>query len=356
MVRHRPGMDLSGVTRQVTLPVRPDPLGRAGPTPDQVRGNGWRRSARGFYVPAGVDGNDPDQRVVEAAAVLPEDWGGVTGWADLGWRGGRWFDGTPWGGGPVRPVVLAVGGNRAIRPQPAYGILTTEERLAPHDHELVDGLRVTTAVRSVCFEMRCARDVWDAVTFIDMACFNDLVSIDEVAEYADFLNGWTGVPQCREAIPLASENAWSPREVGMRKVWVRDGRRPPPLCNVPIFGLDGRRLGTPDLFDPELGVVGEYDGGVHFVDGRRRPRDLDREEMFRSLGLEVVHMLADDVRDPTRFERRLEAAYLRAQARPAGPRLWTLDPPPGWHDTTTVAARRALDDFWRSRLLAHRAA
>lgn len=349
-------MDLSGVTRPVVTPVRPEPTGLTGPTPEQARGARWRRTGRGWYVPADVDGTAAHQRIVEAAAVLPDDWGGVTGWAALAWMGGRWFDGTPWGGGPVRPVTLAVGGNRAIRPKPAYSIETSEERLAPHDHVVVDGVRLTTAARSVCFEMRYARNVWDAVTHLDMACFNDLVSIEEVAAYAEFLNGWTGIPQCRAAIPLASENAWSPREVGMRQVWARDGSRPPPLCNAPIFALSGRLLGTPDLVDPEAGVVGEYDGGVHFLDGRRSPRDLDREETFRSHGLELATMLADDHRDPSRFERRLEAAFERARSRPPEARRWTLEPPTGWIDTSTVAARRALGPDLRARLLRHRAA
>src|SRR5689334_14888776 len=146
-------MDLSGVTRSVAAPVRVDPEGRAGPTRGAARGAGWRFSSRGLVVPADVDGSTVDQRVTEAAAVLPADWGGITGWAALGWCGGIWFDGTPWGGGQVRPVTLAVGGNRAIRPQPSYGIVTSEERLAPTDLVTVGGVRVTSAVRSVIYEM-----------------------------------------------------------------------------------------------------------------------------------------------------------------------------------------------------------
>src|SRR3546814_5957671 len=61
------------------------------------RSPGWRRTGRGFYVPSDVDPDDRDQRVVEAAAMLPDDWGGVTGWAGLSWLQGRWFDGSPWG-------------------------------------------------------------------------------------------------------------------------------------------------------------------------------------------------------------------------------------------------------------------
>ena len=42
--------------------------GTSGPTPKQARGRGWRRTSRGLYVPADVDGSNPEQRIVEAAA------------------------------------------------------------------------------------------------------------------------------------------------------------------------------------------------------------------------------------------------------------------------------------------------
>lgn len=346
-------MDLSGVTRQVSVPVRVDPKGVAGPTPDQARGPRWRRTSQGWYVPVGVDGSTVDQRVVEAAVCLPDDWGAVTGWAALGWAGARWFDGTPWGGGPLRPVTLAVGGNRAIREQ--AGFKPSEERLRPDEFALVDGVRLTSAVRSACFEMRYADNLRQAVVALDMACFNDHVSIDEVTAYAALLNGWTGIPQCREALLLADENAWSPREVSMRLHWELDAGLARPRCNVPIFGPDGTFLGTPDLLDPVAGVLGEYDGSLHLT-GQRRSKDLVREDLFRSHGLEYVTMVAADKPDPSAFIARLVSAYDRAAGIPSSRRTWTLEQPSKWADTTTVAARRSLDDWLRDRLLAHRAA
>src|SRR5262245_54880967 len=115
-------MDLSGVRRDVVVPVRVDPEGKTGPTPHAARGPRWRCSSRGLFVPADVDATSVDQRVVEAAGALADDWGGITGWAALGWMGGRWFDGTPWGGGEPRPVVRAVGGNHWVREQPGLPI------------------------------------------------------------------------------------------------------------------------------------------------------------------------------------------------------------------------------------------
>lgn len=348
-------MDLSGVGRDdVVVPVRPDPAGRVGPTLKAARGPGWRRSSRGLFVPTDVDATEVPQRIIEAAAVLPEDWGAVTGWAALAWMGGTWFDGSPWGGGPLQAVDLAIGGNRRIRPQP--GIATSEERLLGTDVIVVDGLRVTRPARSVCFEMRYARTVWDAVTTLDMACFNDLVSIDEVAAYANSIPGWTGIPLCRDdALPLGDENSWSPRECHMRGAWTVVAGHARPRCNAPVFGPGGIHLGTPDLIDPEAGVVGQYDGRLHLTP-ERRYRDEEKAHAFRTHGLECVTMLAEGGPDSAAFIERLRVAYERAADRPASRRLWTLDLPSRWVDTTTVAARRALRDSDRSRLLAHRAA
>lgn len=346
-------MDLSAVTREVVLPVPVDKSGRVGPTKWQAAGSYWRRSSHGRYVPIDIDGSRVDQRVVEAAAALQEDYGGVTGWAGLGWAGGRWFDGTPWGGGEPRLVTLAVGGNRWVRPQPTF--LTSEERLAPGELVMVDGVRITTAVRSVLYEMRYAHDERDAAITLSMACFNDLVSLDEATVFAATLNGWTGIPKARAALPLAVENAWSPREVGMGHVWTLDAGFPAPLYNTPIFDLAGRHIGTPDLVDPEAGVFGQYDGALHLA-GERRSVDVVRDDRFRSHGLEGAIMMAGDVRDPAAFIARLRAAYDRAADLSPSRCRWTVEPPAGWIDTTTVAARRALTPSQRSWLLAHRAA
>jgi hypothetical protein len=250
--------------------------------------------------------------------------------------------------------VLAVGGNRWTRPQPP-AFETSEERLAPHDLVVVDGVRLTTAVRSVCFEMRYAKNKRAGAISLSMACFDDLVSIDEVTAYAATLRGWTGIPKTRDAIPLAVENAWSPLEVAMAHVWALDAGLPWPLHNVPVFGPGGRFLGTPDLIDPAAGVVGEYDGALH-LPGERRSKDVHREGLFRSHGLECATMLAGDSPDPSAFVRRLHAAYDRAADIPESRRLWTLDRPAWWIDTTTVELRRSLTAAQRDRMLRYRAA
>jgi hypothetical protein len=327
----------------VVWPVRVDREGKGGLTKKRARGPRWRRTGPGLYVPAELE-LTVEQRIVEAAALLPA-FGAVTGWAALRWWGGAWFTGRA---ADLSPIDIELCCDYR-RPQP--GILVCEEGMDPSEMAVLDAVRVTDPVRSVCYSMRYAPSVRAAVRAFDMAAYNDLVSLAEVAAYAECHSGWTGIPQCREALPLCDENAWSPKEVDLRLDWQIEANRPRPLTNAPVFDLNGRHLGTPDLIDPVAGVYGEYDGTLHLA-GAQRARDVQREAVFRAAGLEGVTALAGDRTDT--LVDRIQAAYGRAQALPVERRKWTTDPPAWWTETRTVDQRRALTDAERQRLLALR--
>jgi hypothetical protein len=335
--------------------VRLDPAGQTGPTRGQAKGSRWRRSSHGLFVPSSVDASRVEQRIVEAAILIPPGGGAVTGWAALCWLGGTWFQGTNAVGEPL-PVDLAMWSN--IREQ--QGVSVREERLDPRDVLEVDGLPITIPVRSVAFAMRYAANLREAVAVFDMAAFNDLVSKDELVAYAGLapregLSGWTGMPGCRKSTDLVDENAWSPREVGTRLNWELDAGLPRPLTNVPVFDLSGNHIGTPDLLDPVAGVAVEYNGALH-LEGARRARDVRREEAFRQVGLECLTVLAGDSLSRPLLAGRMIAARERALWIPEDQRPWTIRPPAWWIPTLTVAQRRALTESQRARLLSHRAA
>lgn len=330
----------------VVVPVPIDVTGLSGPTPGQVRGPRWRTTSRGLYVPAAATVS-ADQRVAEAAAVLHEDEA-VTGWAALHWSRAAWFDGTVEGVGR-RDVVLVA--RRHLVAQPGFSV--SQEFLHPDEIEVVDGLPLTRAVRSVTFEMRYAADLGAAVEAIDMACYADLVSITEVTAYVAQLGPVTGIQRARDALAEADENSWSPRETRMRGVWTRRAGLPRPRCNVPVFDLDGRHVGTPDMVDPVTGVVGLYHGDSHLT-LVGASGDAAKEDAYRDLGLEPVAMLAPDWGDLDAFTARLHAAARRAARR--GPRGWTLSAPDWWTTTDTVEKRRALTDRQRRKYLRYRRA
>lgn len=281
--------------------------------------------------------------------MLVPELGALTGWATLAWSGARWFDGRD-GRGRRLPVTIAAP-DHVIDPRP--GLAVSGERLLPGERWLLDGVVLTDPVRSVAFEMRHAGGVREAVRVLDMAAYDDLVSIAAMTDYAGMLTGWTGVGQMRAALRLADENAWSPTEVDARLMLELDLGLPRPLCNRPVFDLDGRHVGTPDLLDAEAGMVVDYDGELHLA-GAQRAKDLRRERAFRRLGLEYVTMVAADRHDPADFHRRVLEARQRALATTT--RLWTIDPPRWWTPTTTVAERRALTAWQRERFLGNRSA
>lgn len=326
-------------------PVRVDPDGKLGPTRGQVGGKGWRRTSRGFYLPARFSADTPEQRIVEASMALgPHD--AVTGWAALRWLGAEAFDGVDHD--RELPVPLLVDDHRLDPPQ---GAVITAERRQRDDRRVIDGLAVTHPLRSVCFEMRFAPTLVEAVKAFDIAAQSDLVSKLEAETYVARLTGWPGVGRCREAIALGDENTWSRMETEMRLLW-RDIGLVDVVSNHPVFDAAGNHIGTPDLLDLDHGVVGEYDGSLH-LEGKQRAKDIRREGAFRRVGLEHVTMVAADRRDPTDFLRRTQDACRRAGRDRVA--QWSVTPPDWWIPTTTVEERRSLTSDQRERILYRRA-
>lgn len=326
------------VTRAgVVISHRVDPAGIAGPTPGQARGPRWRRVAPGFYVPVETDSSVLDQRIVESMAGMPGD-AAVTGWASLGWRGARWFNGVADDGRTLLDVPVALGKLRGVRR--GAGVELSEDWLFADDVEAVDGLRITISERSVSYEVCRSGSLVAAVRTIDMAAAADLVDITSMTDYAARLAGRPGIRKLRRALTWSDENVWSPQEVSMRLTW-RGEIECELQTNRPIFDLSGRHLATPDLLDPVTGVVGEYDGAIHLGDGPRR-RDLDREALYRDHQLELVTMMSGRRTDAASFQTRLRAAYRRAAERQGCSRSWTTEQPHWWVDTSTVARRREL--------------
>lgn len=334
----------------LVAPVRIDPSGLTGPTERQARGPYWRRTSHGFFVPAHIDQDDVEQRIVEAAAVLPEI-SGVTGWAALRWMGGVWFDGLDLAGRSRLPVDLATGG-QDIRNQAGY--VVHEEGLGPHELVVWDGLTCTIPVRALFFMMCYALDVREATRAADLAAFSDLVSIEELAAYVLAHPAWTGVPQSRAALPLVEENSWSGWETWMRLIWQLDAGFPAPLCNRPVFDLAGNHIATPDLLDVEAGVAGEYNGELH-LERTRNAHDIARENKVRNFGLEPFTIVAGDIGHPERVVQRMMDARRRARWGSDSSRRWTIETPSWWTPTHTVELRRRLTATRRAKLLRGRA-
>lgn len=322
-----------------------DPAGVEGPTWRAANGPRFERVSSGLYAP--VDRPKVvEQRIVEQASRLKPDGtsGCVTAWAALRWHGASFFDGVEADGTTPLPVPLVVGGGGRKLRQVA-GSTVSREQLPLTEREVVDGVPVTTVPRALFDELRRRRELWAAVGAIEMAAAAGLTSVFLFAAYVGNQNSRIGAPLAREACSLAVDELRSPREAWLLRVWQLLAGLPEPLVNHPVYDLQGRRLGIPDLFDPIAGLVAEYDGAHHQL-GDNPQRDLEREDRFRDHGLEYVAVVRGHGRSAV--ARRLVAARARARFLAPADRTWTTDRPP-WdpepEDLTTRLLRLGLGPY-----------
>ena len=293
-------------------------------------------------MPSTVDPDVPEQRILEQAMRLTSG-GAVTGWAACRMHGAAFFDGLRDGGRTSVPVPLNCGPLHQIRRQPGDDLI--RDILNPDEIVDVRGVPCTTVPRATFDAMRYARDVRRAVVALDMMAAAGLTTVAEMRDYVGRKQAWTGVQRARDAVALAEDLSRSPQETRLRLMWQLDAGRGRPLVNRPLFDLRGRLLGYPDLFDPEAGVVGEYDGADH-RSAQRHSDDVDRESGFRDHLLEVVRFTGPDMTVPQRVTERIHAAYARARWVAPARRTWTLTPPAHWSPAWSRDARlvrRTLD-------------
>ena len=318
--------------RDLFHPVRIDPAGVTGPTRAQARGPEWRLVARGWYVPSYVDPDLPEQRIVEAAVLLPEG-AALTGWASARLQGATFLDGLMPDGRTKMPVPFAV--PLAANPRRHDGIEYLRSPLDPSEIVLCQGVPCTGPERAAFDAMRTAPDLREAVVALEMMIAALLTSIRRVRRYVDARAGWRGVERLRTALDLADEHSRSPNETRMRLIWVLDARLPKPLVNQHVWDLSGKLLGIADLLDPDAGVVGEFDGADH-RGARRQSKDEDRAAGFRRHRLEVFRVTGADIPDRDKVVSRMAEARARATWLPVARRRWTIAPPPGWDPIQTV--------------------
>jgi hypothetical protein len=182
---------------------------------------------------------------------------------------------------------------------------------------------------------------------MDMAAAAEITCITRMRRYLAAHRGWAGVPLARAALDLADEGSRSPNETRLRLIWVLDCGFPRPLVNQPVWDLDGRLLGYPDLLDPVLGVVAEYDGADH-RDAGRHSDDIDRERAMRDQGLEFFRVTGRNLRDRVVVVRRMQAARAAAASNRQRRRTWTIRPPEGWRGELPLDLRLEQRDELRA--------
>ena len=308
---------------------------------EELRGPGYAAVRRGIHVPIGVDVGHPDVRIAAVAAQLP-DHAAVAGWAaarlheqlrardalDVFDGGRRWEERAA----PPATRSALRGAARVVVCSPRDSRLVVREdvrvfrsELLDGDVVLLDGMRVTTGARTA-FDLARLLPTAAAVIGLDRLLHIGAVQLEDVDRLVHERRRWTGRARARLITSLADGGAESPQETLLRLLWCSAGL-PRPRANRRVLDGAGRFVARVDLIDPDVGVVGEYDGAVHAGAGSRSA-DAARQEALEALGLVVIRATAVDVDQDGRgvaWQQRLRAAYARARRRPAALRRWVVE-------------------------------
>lgn len=137
------------------------------------------------------------------------------------------------------------------------GVSSGIRDLRPEDIQVIDGLRVTTKLRTAC---DVGRLVWryDAIGALDGLARADL-SREELADAVARFKGYRGVLQLRRLVPLIDPLAESMPESALRLHW-HEADLPWPESQIWVHDEDGRPVFRIDVGHREVRYGAEYFG------------------------------------------------------------------------------------------------
>ena len=270
-----------------------------------------RRMLQGVYVAAQAP-DDMDLRAHALALVVPKE-------AVVTDRTAAWLHGVdllPRSSGTTPPPVQVfhTTDTRVRRP----GVAAGRRGLAPGDITVVQGIQVTTGVRTA---LDLGRLLWryDALAALDGFLRLGVPIEVLIAEMARF-KGYRGVRQLRVLVPLGDGRAESPGESALRLNWIEAGL-PRPDLQTWVYDDNGVGIYRLDITLPELLYAAEYDGEEHHSSDEDQENDEDR----RSWCEEERHWMFEIFTKTDVYDRRpdplarLVGGFTRARSRT----LWT---------------------------------
>ncbi|WP_349269627.1 hypothetical protein MPNTM1_05558 [Mycolicibacterium parafortuitum] len=177
---------------------------------------------------------------------------------------------------------------------------------------VVDGRRVTSPAWTAVEVARSLRRP-RALATLDAALRSGTCTRADLWRAALEQKGRRGIVAVRNLLPVADGRAESPGE-SVARLAMLDGGLPAPQLQYEVVDGNGdlRRV---DFAWPEAGVVAEYDGFDWHSDPDALRRDRQRQLALMAVGLTVIPIVADDLRDGGRaIVARIGEQLTRARA------------------------------------------
>jgi hypothetical protein len=252
----------------------------------------YRSVCPNIYVPQFAEVTLADR--ANAAWLWSRRRATVAGVAAAALLGAKWVDGD-------EPIELIW-----RNPHSPEGVITRNERLAADEVMLVNGLRVTTPVRTA-FDIGRHRPRDSGIALLDALASATQFTPADVAVLAWRYRGAHGLRRLEAALALADGGAQSPRETWLRLLLIDDGL-PRPTTQIMVHAGDYIPLAYLDMGWEEFKVAAEYDGDQHRSDRRQYAKDISRLELISELGWNVVRVIAED--HPADIIRRVRKALI----------------------------------------------
>jgi len=285
-----PGMDL-------TQPFRGSSAVAAGLlTPGVLRGPRFRRLFPDIYVPAGAE---VDLALLSRAAyLLVEGRGALGGYSAAELLG---VDCAP----PGAPVEVV--SRRRVRPHP--GLVARQDEIPPDELRALDGLVVTSPLRTA-YDLGRRTPLVEAVVAVDALAHVHLLDPHDVLVLARRHLGARGSRQLPQVVELSDRRSGSPMETRIRLA-LRSGGLPLPVLQHPVGPYEL------DLAYPAVRIAVEYNGRDH-LDPDRALHDLEREAYLTAAGWTVLRFGAYLVHRRPDLVAAQVRARLHAAARATG--------------------------------------
>ncbi|MDA2894641.1 type IV toxin-antitoxin system AbiEi family antitoxin domain-containing protein [Mycolicibacterium sp. BiH015] len=158
----------------------------------------------------------------------------------------------------------------------------------------IDGRRATSPAWTAIEVARSLRRP-RALATLDAALRSGACTRPDMCRAAIEQKGRRGIVAVRNLLPLADARAESPGESAARLAMI-DGGLPTPELQYEIVDGNGdlRRL---DFAWPEAGVAAEYDGMDWHSEPEAMQRDRRRQAALLAVGLTVIPIVSEDLRD-----------------------------------------------------------